>query len=524
MVQAPPFQAGNTAGRTEQEVFEKKCKEWRYDFQGFIRWLFPEVKFTGQQEQALGAVSTLIAVKLKKAKGVELTEEEEKYREKIGISIMSGTGTGKDFLAAAIILGFTLLFPWSKSLCTANTAKQLHNVLWSEISKCMRRMSRKVPEEVKTILESHMTLQSEKLFMKGHEKEWFTEAVTVNTALTEEEQAEAIAGRHADYQMVVVDEASGIANAVFRKLERTLTSKVNFMFIIFNPTRSTGYAIESQTDPRFISMRWNAEESERVSRDHIENMRMKYDVNDNSYRVGVLGLPPQTDENALFPWEKIEDALVREIEIPDDTPIIKGVDVGGGQDKSVIATRKGYRVYPFKHNTSSDSAVVTNWAGADIAAERPTQVYVDVIGLGWGVAGGLRSKKGDIIRNANSTSRATGHVGKIPPEKFCNKRAEMYYRFREAFMDNLISLSMLDNDQKREIKFQLGAIKSEMDVKGNLKIIKKTRIKSQIGHSPDECDALALTFYEDEGLLSRIWEKKGPLYLEPARACGWMGH
>lgn len=488
----------------DQKVAEKKFDAWRYDFCGFVQWLFPEIKFTSQQEQALAETSKLITAKFKAKRKESLTPEEEIYNSKIGISIMSGTGTGKDLMASVITLAFTLLFPYSKNLCTANTGKQLHNVFWSELSKCMKRLCRKMtPESKKTILEELMELQSEKLFIKeiGREQ-WFTEAVTVNTTLSEEEQAEAIAGRHEDYQIIVIDEASGIANSVFRKLERTLTRGLNFMFIIFNPTRSMGYAIESQTDPRFISMRWNAEDSELVSKDYIENMRKKYDVDDNSYRVGVLGLPPKTDESTLFPWEWIEDALLREVETLPIDPLVKGVDCGGGGNKSIIATRKGYKVYPFKRNTSPDPVVVANWIGADIDAEKPDVVRVDTIGLGWAIEGNLREKKGSIIESADSRKIAENSA------RFHNKRAEMYYNLREMFAKGLISLSALDETESRELKFQLGAIKSRIDGQGKWQIIDKETIKRQIGHSPDEADALALTCYYKDASISRVTNVK----------------
>lgn len=504
MAQAPQFKPGNTAGLSEQQVLVKRFREWRHDFYGFIRWLFPGVKFTRQQEGALEELGKLISAKLKVADKEKMSEEEERYSKKIGISIMSGNGTGKDFIAAITILGFTLLFPDSKSLCTANTAKQLKNVLWSEISKCMRQLAKKIDGEGnETILEEYMVLQSEKLSMKGEDgATWFTEAVTVNTSLSEEEQAESIAGRHADYQIAVVDEASGIANAVFRKLERTLTRKLNFMFIIFNPTRATGYAIESQTDPRFISMRWNAEESELVCRDHIENMQKKYDKEDNSYRVGVLGLPPKTDDSALFPWEWIENAIQRDVELLPGDPLIKGVDCGGGGDKSIIATRKGHRVYPFKRNTSPDAVVVSNWIGADIDAENPDVVRIDVVGIGHGIEGSVREKKGAVIEAADSRRTADNS------EMFYNKRAEMYYNLRELFQRGLISLSLLDEADARTLKFQLGAIKSKLDASGRIQIIEKATIKRQLGHSPDEADALAITCYEPDTRISRMRQNK----------------
>ena len=166
------------------------------------------------------------------------------------------------------------------------------------------------------------------------------------------------------------------------------------MFIIFNPTRAKGYAIDSQTDPRFISIRWNAEDSELVSKDHIQSMEDKYGRDSNSFRVGVLGLPPKTDKNVLIPWEWIEDACEREVITMQNECVIKALDCGGGGDPSIIGTRKGYELYPFKNNNSEKSEDVVDWAISDFTAERAHVEFVDQNGIGHGIFGEMRRRKG----------------------------------------------------------------------------------------------------------------------------------
>lgn len=55
------------------------------------------------------------------------------------VSIKSGQGVGKTGLEAAIFLWFITCFPYPRIVATAPTKQQLHDVLWSEISKWMSR-------------------------------------------------------------------------------------------------------------------------------------------------------------------------------------------------------------------------------------------------------------------------------------------------------------------------------------------------------------------------------------------------
>lgn len=439
----------------------------------------------------------------------DATPEQRELADKIGVSIMAGKGIGKDAWLSWMILWFLCLHMYPKIPCTSVSADQLNKVLWSEIAKWLQH----------SLVRSWVRLQNDKLFFlelpaEYVGKRWFAYPKTANPSNTELEP-EGLAGAHEDYLMVAVDEASGINDAIMHTLEGTLTQMCNFIVMIFNPTRSKGYAIDSQEiyAHRWMTHRWNAEESE--IRNNALHARLLEDFgrDSNPYRIRVLGLPPITDTQTLIPWDWIEDAATRESEGNEHLPLVKGIDCGAGGDASVICTRRGYQVYPLKRLTTPDSTVLTNWAGSDIDAEHPDTVYVDTIGIGWAVEGQLREKKGAVIEAADVRRTADN------PDKYVNKRAEMYDRLREAFERGLLAIPA-----DRELMDQLGVIRCEY-VGSKMKILDKKKLKKLVGHSPDEADALALTFYRAPELLSR----KARTHVAPDNrplgpvAQSWMG-
>ena len=450
---------------------------------------------TGQQEKGFVELGKLITAKLKAVKQEELTEEEKVYARKIGISIMSGQGTGKDAFASLVCWFFLYCFSNCKIPCTAPTSHQLKDVLWAEMSKWMRK-SRSLDPKDKTgpkILEHIFELQIERIFLKEKKgKEWFAAARTVNAKASADEQAETLAGFHEDYMLFIIDEASGIPDPVFKPIEGTLTGKLNIVLMIFNPTRSKGFAAESQYGDRerWITLRWNAEESEIVSREHIENMASKYGRDSNPFRIRVLGLPPLSDTDTLIPWDWIMDAVDREITPLKDDPVVKGVDVGAGGDKSVIATRQGGKITKLKRLNTKDTMELVGWVVNEMDIDEAKAAYVDVIGIGQGVVDRLRETHGKRIYavDARRTPRN--------PERFLKTRDELWWNLRERFEEGTISIP-----DDRELIDQLGSIKYKPDSQGRIKIEGKDEMRRRGMQSPDEADAVCLTFWQKDAIL-----------------------
>ena len=445
-----------------------------------------ETGLTQQQERAFLELGKLVAAKLDAHSGKNLDEEQTKYSQKIGLSIQAGQGTGKDFWGAIALLWFMSCFSHPKCMATANTAKQLRNVYWAELSKIMR-LSRVLDTDSpnrRTILQDLFTWQSERLFLteKGGD-EWFAEAVTINAKAAPEEQATALAGRHEKFMMIVVDEATGVPDPTFKPLEGTLTGVVNIVLLIFNPTKTKGYAIESQRyDSRFIPLRWNGEESEIVNKAHIAGMEKKYGRDSNPFRIRVLGLPPLADTDTLIPWEWVDNAIERELEASSDDPIIIGVDVGAGGDKSVIVVRQGSVVKEVIRKDTKDTMELVGWVGREIDSWGARTCGIDVIGIGHGVYCRLR-ELGYKVQAVDAR--------KAPrrPDQFKKFRDEIWWTLRDRFEEGTISIP---NDQ--DLIDQLGSIKYAPESDGTVKVEGKKEMKQRGMASPDEADALCIAF------------------------------
>lgn len=447
-----------------------------------------EIRITTQQKDGIEAVRKLVTARLKKGHNQELSPEEIELNRKFGISIMAGKGIGKDTLSAWLIIWFMCCFPNCKIPCVSVSADQLNKVLWSEIGKWLQT----------SLASNWLTLQNDKLFFNKvsediRGKRWFAFPKTANPKSSLEEQVETLSGIHEDYVMIVIDEASGIPDPVFDPLEGTLTQPCNFVFMIFNPTRSKGYAIDTQykNSDYWITQVWDATESEISDKQVIERTIEKYGIDSTPYRVRIKGLPPIVDEHTLFPMDWLLDAVNREIQPLERDPVVKGLDCGAGGDKSIIITRKGGKVFSIKRLTTPDSQLLINWAGADFLAEAGDILRVDNIGIGWAVYGGLFDRFGAKVESADSRKQASN------TDKFYNKRAEMYWTLRDKFEKGLISIP-----DDPDLIDQLSVIRATYD-KGKVKIIEKAKIKQELGHSPDEADSLALTYYYEDDIIYR---------------------
>lgn len=85
------------------------------------------------------------------------------------VAIKSGQGVGKTGLEAVALLWFLCCYPYPRIVATAPTKQQLHDVLWSEVSKWMSRSP---------LLSEILKWTKTYIYMVGNEKRWFAVART----------------------------------------------------------------------------------------------------------------------------------------------------------------------------------------------------------------------------------------------------------------------------------------------------------------------------------------------------------
>lgn len=432
--------------------------------------------------------------------GTYPTDADEELAEKFGMSIMSGQGPGKTTFAAWSIIRFIMCFPMVKIPCTATTEDQLKNILWAEVGKWLLYKD--------NITGKLLVKNSEMMYFKGFDKDESGFAVIRTAKVKKDGQSETLAGFHEDFMMIVVDEASGVEEPIFKPLEGTLTGKCNFLLLIFNPTRRSGFAYNTHfgSDKKnWIRLHWNCELSTRVSGKHIKRMADKYGIDSNTYRIRVKGLPPEVDDDSLIPFEWVNYAVERQknpdtcLTIENNTPLVFALDVARqGKNKSVLVIRKGkvvLEVLPY-YQLKSDALVKAVLLKMKEYEFKFDACFVDVIGVGGPVFDFLEKYAPGRVFPVNVAERSD------EPDRFYRKRDQLWWKTRETFEKNLIAFSTnIKEDIITDMVTELSEIKYNADAVsagGKIKVEGKDSLKSRGIESPDYADALVMSLSEDD--------------------------
>jgi hypothetical protein len=142
-------------------------------------------------------------------------------------------------------------------------------------------------------------------------------------------------------------------------------------------------------------------------------------------------------------------------------------------------------VYPGK--TTPDGPAVA--ALAMRHAEDGCPIVVDVIGIGSSVVDALAANGLPTVAfNSSETSTYSGRSGYL---RFANRRAEVYWRLREALDPSLGDGISLPSDPL--LAAELASPRFKPTVRG-IQLEPKDDIKERLGRSPDRADAVAYSF------------------------------
>ena len=463
---------------TNNEIMER----WRGNILFFVKEAIGAVP-SNQQEEGLLLVQKVADARYKKSLGLKLSKDQEKYAGVFGISIRSGHGTGKDAWLAWIFIWLLFLFKDAQGLVTAPTSDQLKDILWTRLSMWIRKS--------KVELWRHIEIQTDKIFLKVNKREAFISARTCNVKASADEQNETLSGRHGDYMVMAVDEASGVPNPVFGPIEGAMSGKMNFAILIGNPTRNSGYFFDTHNKHRHMwaCLHWDCEKSNIQEivpgmDVFVERMKKKYSKDTNIYRIRVKGEFPKADPDSLIPLEWVMDAVDRDLEVVEGMPVIFGVDVARyGTDKSVILIRQGNVVIEILEFNKIDTMELTGWVSCAMADYNPNAVYIDIIGIGAGVYDRLRELGKNNVYSVCVSETASEE------DKFKKLRDELWWRLREKFEQRTIKIP---NDD--ELIGELSTIRYKPESDGTIKVEGKPEMKKRGIESPNKADALCLTY------------------------------
>lgn len=206
-------------------------------------------------------------------------------------------------------------------------------------------------------------------------------------------------------------------------------------------------------------------------------------MSENQYRQEFLCDFTASTDNVLITIDLVSKAAGRGLFPHDIAGAVKiiGVDVARfGDDRSVLCKREGLLCYPLRVIENLDNMTFAGIVADEIDRFKPDAVFIDA-GRGEGVIDRLR-QLGYKVLEINFGARA------IEPNKYANKRSEMWDKMREWLENG----GAIPNDT--DFKSELAAPTYKFDAAGRKVLEPKEKLKERGLRSPDMADSLALTF------------------------------
>lgn len=402
----------------------------------------------------------------------------------------SGRGPGKSALVSWLEHNSMTCRVGGTVIVTANTENQLKTKTFAEMGKWLTLainshwfessvLSIYPAPWFKALIEKQLKIDCRYYYALGQ--------------LWSEENPDAFAGAHNPLGMLVLmDEASGIPNPIFKVTKGFFTEPVLYRFwdVFSNPRRGSGAFYDCfhsrdadgklfwqtlQIDSRTVEGLDTALFDQQIAEDGIDS----YTV-----RVEVLGQFPRQGDRQFIGNDAVKAAQDRVDFFRDDgAPLMMGVDVARyGDDWNVCRFRRGNdaRSISPQRWQGIDNVTTADRVAALIDEFKPDGVCIDA-GQGGGVI--------DILRRAKYIIHEIHFGGAAVSPLWANKGTEMYANIRDW-----LPSGALDKDQK----LAQDLYGRDFDYHGKAKekkiLVPKEIFKAEYGRSPDDGDGFALTF------------------------------
>jgi len=403
-------------------------------------------------------------------------------------AIKSGHGIGKSTCCAWLMLHHMLCFYPQKTVCTAPTASQLFDALFAELKSQLLRL----PPALQQLFE----VFSERIVLKADPSGSFCSARTAR-----QENPDSLQGIHSANVLLICDEASSVANAIFEAAGGSLSTPNSKLVMVGNPTRSEGYFYDAFTklSDRYWTRTVSCEDSSRVTPDYIEEMEERYGRDSGVFSVRVLGNFAETTEDTIISNSLVEAAVTRDVDLSETAPIVYGLDIARfGSDKSALCKRQGNHVLePIKSWAKLDTMALTGAVHAEYIKDQaegkaPVEILCDSIGVGAGACDRMREL------NMPAVDVNTGESASISGQ-YKNLRAELWHKAKEWFEQ---LNCRIPRDER--LMFELCSPRYTYESSGKIRMETKAEMKKRIGHkgSPDFADSFVLTFAGTSAIMS----------------------
>ena len=419
------------------------------------------------------------------------------------VSVRSGHGIGKTTAAAWTVLWHLETHDYAKVPCTAPSSHQLRDILWGELSKW-----RRIADEVSAQRGDHPGLYLSVLFSLTQDRlvdpgapDWGAFGRTAR-----KENPEALQGFHGDHLLYVVDEASGVEEAIFEAAEGSLTAASARVLLLGNPLRNVGTFAASHRHNRgeYTALHFRSQDSPLVDPGYRERLARRWGAESNVVKVRADGEFPHQEDDVLISLELTEPCLTRE-RLPGLGPRRLGVDVARyGSDRTVLVLRQGARVDEIQAYAKQDTMTTCGRVVDKARAWAVDEIDVDVIGVGAGLFDRLMElrRAGELRCQVVGVDVATA----APPKKVADEaqgrrlRDWLWLEMARWLRDEAPVFAAGDPQANQDLAGELASVTFGLDSHGHLVVEDKDSMRTRLGHSPDIADALSCTFAPAAGL------------------------
>lgn len=402
-------------------------------------------------------------------------------------AISSGRGIGKSALVAWLTFWFMSTRIGGTVIISANTEAQLRTVTWGELGKWHSMLINKHWFEL-----SATSIKPQKWFDKivQQDLQRGTKYYYAEAKLWSEENPDAYAGVHNPLGlMLIFDEASGIPSPIWTVAEGYFTEPIpdRYWFCFSNPRKNQGAFFECFHKDRdfWDTSNIDSRDVEGTDKSVYQSIIDKYGEDSDEAKVEVYGQFPSIGDDQFISLAVVEEAIQRDRYNDPTAPVIIGVDVARfGSDKTVIYGRKGRDRLFVKKFSGLDTMQVVGKVIEAINEYEPDLTVIDEGGVGAGVLDRLIEQRYK-VRGVNFGSKADDMA-------WGNKRSEMWGEMK----DWLRGASIGSNDAQEDRRFvdDLTGPRYKVNSNGGILLESKADMKKRGVASPDEADALAITF------------------------------
>lgn len=423
------------------------------------------------------------------------------------VGVESGTGTGKSFWVAVLILWFLACFEDALAFSFAPTEKQLTKYIWKEIGKLWPKFEKHFPRATLTHLQIRMR--------GGLDETWGATGFPVGVETGVDVSTKA-SGMHAKHMLLVYEETPGIPPQVLEAGKNACTAPHNLRVAIGNPNHRLDALHKFCTSAGVVHVRVSALDHPNVvtgnpdfipgavSQKSIDGRLADYGTDSPVYQSRVQGLSPEQAANALIrlSWLEEADKRYRQRMASQTIPVRitgKGVDVANSEhgDRGAIcdfAENVVVRLdaFPCPDANQLGRQVVGEAKSAGLPAHR---VGIDSIGVGAGTVNECRRLKLSVqalnfgaspVQQAEKAPDGSRYEWAPDANRFQNLRGQTYWQLRED-----LQADTFDMEKDQELWEELLTITFEDEGKV-VKLMAKDDIRDLLGRSPDKSDALAM--------------------------------